>query len=651
MMHSYSWAHRLKSKLFDTALGDWVATAGSPVHEISSEEPAYPYRGLSSPDIRLVRILPGDGQIACCLEHVSLDSEPVYYALSYVWGNAQETREILLEGLPFRVTRNLHDAMQQIRQLPGTSLDIGYPEDYFWIDAICINQGDIHEKSQHVPRIMEVYHASLLTIIYLGPDWTSGTIRSLHRRVSISSSKHLTRLVDDKGMKPPADGLMALLFRKASTMYVEWKPLDETDKDDSVLQELFGGFYEDMVQAITELLSRPWFSRVWTIQEACLETNPTVIVGSHSIRLIDLVAFLKFFMRVHRYLYLTPGGIRIGALNQIDSLWHRLFGAKLAGKPLRVEAAEIIGTLLRVTRTKLSTDPRDQLYGLLGIVTHFTKEELPPELMPDYSKPPAQVYWQYASYFFTNLGDLRFLGCSQRHLGADVPSWVPDFRYTQLYGDLKRESVKISADRQVLYLNGIRMGMIVDHLSEHPGMSQHRPSSVLPGFSKRVQTIEQRIIERSATLRKTTTEKTLEGFIRNTNKLFGDGGTESVRHACHRLKKHVEHEKSWLTKKLRRKEVMADAFGREISLAQELSQPYVLLEDGTILCVRRRGVEIHDGDIVCLFKGAHLPSVVRPFNDNFLFLTQCDIVSGTFDQKEFDDDFWDETELEMFPLA
>lgn len=85
----------------------------------------YKYQPLcqSTSDIRLLRFLPGDGNDnlknipACHIFYTSLYGDPKFVALSYVWGDTKDSRIILVEKYPVRVTRNLYNAMMALRPL------------------------------------------------------------------------------------------------------------------------------------------------------------------------------------------------------------------------------------------------------------------------------------------------------------------------------------------------------------------------------------------------------------------------------------------------------------------------------------------------------------------------------------------------------
>jgi len=79
--------------------------------------------------------------IVCTLRHVTLEDSEPYKALSYVWGDANITLPIQVDGKEYHVTVNCHAALQRLRQFGVKTI---------WIDAICINQRDDVEKSHQV---------------------------------------------------------------------------------------------------------------------------------------------------------------------------------------------------------------------------------------------------------------------------------------------------------------------------------------------------------------------------------------------------------------------------------------------------------------------------------------------------------------------
>ncbi|KAN0095984.1 Heterokaryon incompatibility protein (HET) domain containing protein [Hyaloscypha variabilis] len=142
--------------------------ASNPSHS-SSKRPAFKYQPLIEPDgIRLVLLHPAkdvSAELECLIEHVTLsdynqDLINHYTALSYVWGDEKEKREIVVNGCGFFITANLYLAFCYIRDAKAVVK--------IWADAICINQTDTTERNHQVQHKGEVYSIARYTIIYLG---------------------------------------------------------------------------------------------------------------------------------------------------------------------------------------------------------------------------------------------------------------------------------------------------------------------------------------------------------------------------------------------------------------------------------------------------------------------------------------------------
>src|ERR1700742_287179 len=113
--------------------------------QIPSMLERYAYQPLESQtnSIRLVAIEPAeyfDDPVVCHLSHVNFGNKPQYYALSYQWGQQTSKKTIALDSVNFEVGANLFDALRYLR-----SRDEMVP---FWIDAICIDQSSISERSR-----------------------------------------------------------------------------------------------------------------------------------------------------------------------------------------------------------------------------------------------------------------------------------------------------------------------------------------------------------------------------------------------------------------------------------------------------------------------------------------------------------------------
>ena len=176
---------------------------------------SFKYTSLKNGEIRIVELHPGRGadRIQGSLKVVSAESQTPerYSALSYTWGSESQLRStIVLDGQQFEVRQNLFEALQQLRYQNRSR--------HLWVDAICINQEDNEDKKMQIPLMSLIYSKAETVEIWLGTDEGNGEL----------------------GLRSVASG------------------------------ELEAIATPEIVCAVIDLLQRPWFSRVWIIQELVL---------------------------------------------------------------------------------------------------------------------------------------------------------------------------------------------------------------------------------------------------------------------------------------------------------------------------------------------------------------------------------------------
>ena len=135
-----------------------------------------PYAYAPLPDrysIRLLEIVQENSpEIHCSLRVAILHNSPSYDALSYTWedpraplfqsvapGQYRRKCRIICDGFTINVTANLYHALQRVRQMQRNTSTQGLPilQKYIWIDAICINQQDLAERSSQVALMDDIY--------------------------------------------------------------------------------------------------------------------------------------------------------------------------------------------------------------------------------------------------------------------------------------------------------------------------------------------------------------------------------------------------------------------------------------------------------------------------------------------------------------
>src|SRR5437762_98696 len=121
---------------------------------------------------RLIRILPqpsDEGHIQCSMFEVYIPlmaheagDYVNYIALSYCWGSTKNQQEILIDGFSIRIRENLWDYLNTMRNIPDM-------QNYgFWIDALCIDQRDLKERSRQVKDMGSVYRRASRVQVWLG---------------------------------------------------------------------------------------------------------------------------------------------------------------------------------------------------------------------------------------------------------------------------------------------------------------------------------------------------------------------------------------------------------------------------------------------------------------------------------------------------
>jgi hypothetical protein len=202
---------------------------------------AYRYSKIVEPGvIRLIALRPSpdiEAPIQCSVIHGTLaeydyDVVDHYVALSYVWGDETDKRKISIEGKKLEITASLDCALRHIRDRYSRMLRI-------WADGICINQNDVDDRNLQVAQMGSVYSTARHTIIFLG----------------LSSPKCDLVLQTLQTARP---------FDSASSFTLDNIAFETTVEDD--------------------ILSRPWFTRTWVLQELVLSLDPWVQIGSTRVR-------------------------------------------------------------------------------------------------------------------------------------------------------------------------------------------------------------------------------------------------------------------------------------------------------------------------------------------------------------------------------
>jgi hypothetical protein len=519
------------------------------------------YDPLQGPDIRLITIDPAmqDGKLKLIMEQVPLTDALDFHVLSYVWGDSTDKKTIVVNGQRLDVTENLHDFLGITRKYETNFLSHHKHLDYkklyntenaqtdagssigkvtdpatipmrFWIDAICINQNDLNERNEQVPRMGDIYSMASRVWIWMGlPSKILGEDFDLE-----VLKRGLDYGVQDSFKHPPSDelrgyyhgevtaGKLRSTKRAPDTPLIEQfaahqrqvfiertmvelramgfllEPGPMMDMMSQTYTQISGQFssqdthapFNRFVRQLASLLSQPYLTRVWIIQEYVLNPRtPIALLGNFVLDLQHLVGTVMRLLRETHLMnehskalvFATVGqGANLITLHEVRMEWHgSLYVGNTKGGLTGLSPGERLNTLLKQLSDRQCTNPVDRFYGILGFLSHH---DLPRSLLPDYSLPVEQVAQAYTKYIIESTGDLEVIESMMGYESADCPSWVA--HPTSLTGQLSthitvskgRNPHSFSEDGRCLTLEGTFLGEIVMcSCTDRPGetMGEH----------------------------------------------------------------------------------------------------------------------------------------------------------------------------------
>jgi hypothetical protein len=375
---------------------------------LKSTKHSLKYRPLVDPDaIRLLLLQPASSnatEVQCELIHTTIpkcDADIVehYIALSYVWGDEIDVRTVTVDGQILAVTKNLYSALVDLRDNTRTTR--------FWVDAICINQANNDEKSLQIQLMSRIYATATHTIIYLGQ--TTRKARAFMLEVQrMAAQRNPKRKILESGA---------------------WI-------DDDIL-----------VQGAIDMLSEPWFARVWVFQELVFSKAPWIQCGTLRVKWEDVYCFIADSLQDNSSRH-RPAKHNNSAADTIwqhsESLLEKLKNTKKGAygwkticimhetrlqyqgiSRIKRNNLDLI-SLLRTRRGSGASDPRDMIFAHLG----FAEAEQDDLISIDYQRPCWEVYRNFAVYQINrdkNFNIFFDVDVSLSKRCKDLPSWVPDW--------------------------------------------------------------------------------------------------------------------------------------------------------------------------------------------------------------------------------
>lgn len=227
--------------------------------------------------------------------------------------------DILINGQNFYVQATVYHLLQTLQASAEIQQRLQNGE-YFWLDAICIDQNDESETKQQTSNMHEIYKAAQHVFAWLGKAYNR----------SCSAMDFLSH-----------------------QSYTYWKdyPLQSRPL------QLYWRSEENQYPPLYSLFIRPYWQRIWVIQEFLLARDFTLLCGDRAVTGYQARALVSILDSDHEFLKRHPEWAATPAVKIIQARTAFISSRK---KP-RVEA------MIHHFLFARSTYPEDKLIGLLKV--------------------------------------------------------------------------------------------------------------------------------------------------------------------------------------------------------------------------------------------------------------------------------------------
>jgi hypothetical protein len=274
-----------------------------------------------------------------------------------------------------------------------------------WADGICINQNDVEEKNVQVGLMGNIYKLAQHTIIFL-------------REETPESKVVLNTVCPPRAKSVGTPGFLSNI-------------LGMQEEEENLQLNSASIFSKEILELAEKyILQRSWFNRVWVLQELVLSTDPWIQIGPRRVR------WNVFSGRLLSSVKELSTDIQSGVkhLSRMEDA-RRAFGDSLfRGVKFAQDefnSGTFSGDLMKILHTRRGagvSDPRDMIFGHLGILSDNSQDDgLPEFITADYRRSIAELYGDVARYFmhsrgaFGVLSHVEDVAIEQRRAG--LPTW------------------------------------------------------------------------------------------------------------------------------------------------------------------------------------------------------------------------------------
>lgn len=320
----------------------------------------------SSNHIRLVQVLDDNYseniKVRCWMTTWAVDEIPSYHAISYTWGNPESNATILINDKKFWVRTNCEFVLKQAYWYDKCC--------YYWIDAICIDQQNLEEKSKQVGTMGNIYKTADHVLACVGAHADQSIL--LYREVALRDAISKIFLNESKYSSKT---LLKLCQRHGISTICRF------------------------LHAARQFAKRPYFSRLWVVQELRNARQAYFLCGPDILpKEVIYVMFLEldcvFFgqgLRSQSMLISFLWSLRAAVHPRTNLEYRRSTHKEMSNVYFFTDDSVDAGSLLLDVRPLQCAQRRDKLYGILSILDW--DDIVPP--LPNYKNSDFEVALEF----------------------------------------------------------------------------------------------------------------------------------------------------------------------------------------------------------------------------------------------------------------
>jgi hypothetical protein len=364
-----------------------------------------------------------------------------FAAISHTWGDRTLTDVIFVNGQAVSVPANLGAGLRALSRQP----EISGGQLKVWNDMLCLNQSDKKEIHREVKRMGDIFGGSYQVMSWLGPAandsdeaiWLAnqidchGIASKSERNISSSATPHAEAMVTDSAHRFSVN---------------HWK-------------------------AVGHFLQRPYWRRLWVLQELILAKSRTIVIcGDKRTSMQAIFSVVRVMCAnpppFHHWFLLS--GFDQHQDRNIFSVSSRLCYLDCISYNVMKGKGGELSQLLDLCRGSEQALPQDKVYGILGLLDKAVADDINPDLDKDHHGVYRDlVHAVYSATHFLDILQSCRLGSSPKH-----PTWTPDLTVKSLVhtlgtrnlihagGSSPADDVVFSEDGMLLTCKAFNVGTI-----------------------------------------------------------------------------------------------------------------------------------------------------------------------------------------------